>query len=151
LRGINVGRKNTIKMSDLKNLLEHSGFYNVHTYIQSGNIILQSKKNESNEIKNLVHNLILSDFKINTPVIVLEKSFLSEILNNNPFNKNQNLDSKYIHVTILAKNIDDNDQKVILSENTTKDKLSFGKKCIYLYCPDGYSKTKLTNNFIEKN
>ena len=150
LRGINVGGKNTIKMSELKNLLEHIGFFNVQTYIQSGNLILKSKQNRVNDIKNSVHNLIVSEFKMNIPVMVFEKRYLTEILKNNPFNKNEKLDTKYLHITFLDKNNDDNDRETLLSLSTVKDKLSFGKKCIYLYCPDGYSKTKLTNNLIEK-
>jgi len=40
LRGINVGGKNIIKMSDLKSCFENNGFTDVLTYIQSGNVSL---------------------------------------------------------------------------------------------------------------
>ena len=43
MRGINVGGKNKVPMSQLKSVLEDQGFENVVTYIQSGNVILQSK------------------------------------------------------------------------------------------------------------
>jgi len=39
IRGINVGGKNIIKMTDLKFLIESLGYKNVETYIQSGNIV----------------------------------------------------------------------------------------------------------------
>jgi uncharacterized protein (DUF1697 family) len=42
LRGINVGGKNKIPMTELKRCLEEAGCENVMTYIQSGNVILQS-------------------------------------------------------------------------------------------------------------
>ena len=42
LRGINVGGKNKISMSELKGFLEKQGFENVVTYIQSGNVVLRS-------------------------------------------------------------------------------------------------------------
>ncbi|KAA0258276.1 MAG: DUF1697 domain-containing protein, partial [Chloroflexi bacterium] len=38
LRGINVGGKNIIKMTDLKAGFEEMGFSYVLTYIQSGNV-----------------------------------------------------------------------------------------------------------------
>ena len=44
LRGINVGGKNKVPMSELKNCLEELGFSNVSTYIASGNVILESDK-----------------------------------------------------------------------------------------------------------
>jgi uncharacterized protein (DUF1697 family) len=42
LRGINVGGKNLIRMSDLKACFEASGFRRVRTYIQSGNVLFES-------------------------------------------------------------------------------------------------------------
>jgi uncharacterized protein (DUF1697 family) len=42
LRGINVGGKNLIKMTDLAGCLERHGFRNVATYIQSGNVLFES-------------------------------------------------------------------------------------------------------------
>jgi uncharacterized protein (DUF1697 family) len=40
MRGINVGGKNKIPMTELKLFLEEQGFDNVMTFIQSGNVIL---------------------------------------------------------------------------------------------------------------
>lgn len=42
LRGVNVSGKNIIKMAILKDLLIKNDFKNVTTYIQSGNIILET-------------------------------------------------------------------------------------------------------------
>ena len=46
LRGINVGGKNIIKMADLKAAFERQGFGNVVTYINSGNILFDSKDDD---------------------------------------------------------------------------------------------------------
>ena len=42
LRGINVGGKNKVAMSELKVLLEGLNFQNVHSYINSGNLFFSS-------------------------------------------------------------------------------------------------------------
>src|SRR3954471_17142820 len=44
LRGINVGAHKRIKMADLRALLEARGYEDVETYLQSGNIVLSSRK-----------------------------------------------------------------------------------------------------------
>jgi uncharacterized protein (DUF1697 family) len=44
LRGINVGGKNTLSMAKLKAALEELGYENVATYINSGNVVADSKK-----------------------------------------------------------------------------------------------------------
>lgn len=44
LRGINVGGKNTLSMTALKACLEELGCENVATYINSGNVVLDSSR-----------------------------------------------------------------------------------------------------------
>ena len=47
LRGINISGKNKIPMSELKKVLEENQYANVSTYLNSGNVILESNiKNE---------------------------------------------------------------------------------------------------------
>lgn len=42
LRAVNVGGKNTIPMADLRSALQDIELDHVHTYIQSGNIVIDS-------------------------------------------------------------------------------------------------------------
>lgn len=42
LRGINVGGKNKIPMSELKTVFTNLGFESVETYINSGNVLFYS-------------------------------------------------------------------------------------------------------------
>ena len=42
LRGINVGGRNKIAMSDLRSTFEADGYESVRTYIQSGNVLFES-------------------------------------------------------------------------------------------------------------
>ncbi len=44
LRGINVGGKNLIKMTDLAACFEAGGFTNVRTFIASGNVVFDARK-----------------------------------------------------------------------------------------------------------
>ena len=41
-RGINVGGKNLVPMKELVKALEENKYHQVRTYIQSGNVLLQS-------------------------------------------------------------------------------------------------------------
>lgn len=46
LRGVNVGGKNKIPMPSLKAAFEKAGFFEVGTYINSGNIIFSAGEAE---------------------------------------------------------------------------------------------------------
>ena len=61
LRGINVGGKNKVSMSELKEQLLKTGFENVSSYINSGNLFFSSLENHEScitKIKNLLATLI---------------------------------------------------------------------------------------------
>jgi len=50
LRGINVSGQKMIKMDILKEMYESLHFVNIHTYIQSGNLIFQYEKSENKDL-----------------------------------------------------------------------------------------------------
>jgi uncharacterized protein (DUF1697 family) len=86
LRGINVGGKNKVPMSELKKCLEDLGFSNVSTYIASGNAIVQSDKHPD-EIKALVEAALTKNFKLDSElikVLVLSHAQLKKIVDNKP-------------------------------------------------------------------
>lgn len=86
LRGINVGGKNKVPMSDLRRCLEELGFSNVLTYIASGNVILQSNK-KSAVIKKQIEAALIKNFKLDSElikVLVLSDKQLEAIIDNKP-------------------------------------------------------------------
>lgn len=50
LRGVNVGGKNRVPMSDLKQLLTNAGFSNARSHINSGNLIVESEKDREQDV-----------------------------------------------------------------------------------------------------
>ncbi|HEU5122155.1 MAG TPA: DUF1697 domain-containing protein, partial [Candidatus Saccharimonadales bacterium] len=68
LRGINVGGKNKVSMTDLKKCLEKLGYSNVLTYIASGNIVLQSNK-QPDAIKTQIETVLPQTFKLDSELI----------------------------------------------------------------------------------
>ena len=82
LRGINISGKNKISMSELKNELLKN-YQNVLTYLNSGNIILDSDKDRE-YIMHDIYNMIKKRFNLNIPVFVITSSELEDILKNSP-------------------------------------------------------------------
>lgn len=151
LRGINVSGHNKIKMADLLQLFLEKGFNNVQTYIQSGNVVFKSNLLENSKIEQIIQEGILSQFNLNVPVLVISKKQLITIFEENPFTKKEKIDITKLHVTLL-----NNFPELTAIQKTNelniygKDQFNVLKKRIYLYCPTGYGKTKLTNSFFEK-
>ena len=72
LRGINVGGRNKILMSDLKTLFAEMGFTNIHTYIQSGNIVFESGASNPDKLQNLIEERIYRQYGFLVPVLIRE-------------------------------------------------------------------------------
>ena len=67
LRGINVGGKNKVSMSDLKVLLSELGFEDVDSYINSGNLFFSSGEIYESCISKIKH-VLKTNFDFSIPV-----------------------------------------------------------------------------------
>ena len=149
LRGINVSGKNIIKMDALKQMFESLGATNVKTYIQSGNVVFQYKDENPAALETLIISRILADFGFDVPVQVLSFEELKHIVENNPFLKDSTKDEAFLHLTFLAAPPQEIDQEVLFSKKTGNEEIVITDAAVYLYCPHGYGRTKLNNNFLE--
>ncbi|HML06403.1 MAG TPA: DUF1697 domain-containing protein [Methanobacterium sp.] len=147
LRGINVGGKKRIKMADLVEALEPLGLENVKTYLQSGNVIFEYDSIDSDEIARNIEDKISQTFGISVNVIIRTESELERVINTNPFIKKPNIELDKLHVTFLKELPDFIALDLNKSEN---EKFEVIDREIYLYLPNGYGRTKLTNNIFEK-
>ena len=84
LRGINVGGKNLIKMSALKDTFEADGFENVRTYIQSGNVLFESPGKGGAALANRIETMLESTFGIPLLVVVRSRSQMRAIVDRAP-------------------------------------------------------------------
>ncbi|MFN8414730.1 MAG: DUF1697 domain-containing protein [Cytophagaceae bacterium] len=149
LRGINVSGKNIIKMETLRNMYESLGFKNCVTYIQSGNVVFESKKTTPEKLVSAISSAIEKEFGFEVPVLVLTVETLQEIINQNPFVKDKKKDVKFFHVTFLAELSGVKEYDSILDKGQAGEEIAITSKAVYLYCPKGYGNTKWTNTFLE--
>ncbi|MDX1774517.1 uncharacterized protein (DUF1697 family) [Oceanihabitans sediminis] len=148
LRGINVGGKRKILMVDLKSTCEKLGLKNVTTYIQSGNLIFNSDKPNS-ELENELEKAITEKYGFDVPVIVRTEKELENSINNNPF-FDKDTDIKQLHLTFLKEKPNMENLEKILTFKYEPDKFQIEDKDAFIFCAEKYHESKLTNNFFEK-
>lgn len=83
LRGVNVGGR-IIKMAELKTCLEKAGLAQVETLLQTGNVIFESDKNES-QLKAQIEETLTDKFNYPAKVWVVSLKNLKRIVEANPF------------------------------------------------------------------
>lgn len=150
LRGINVSGQKLIKMDALKKMYQQLNFENIQTYVQSGNVIFSGKEEAPKILENLISSQIEEEFGFKVPVIVLDVKALKAIIENNPFINEGLKETAFLHITFLADIPADFDKEKIIEKKQPNEEIAFTTNAIYLYCPNGYGKTKLTNNFLER-
>ena len=130
-------------MIELRSLLNELGFQNVQTYIQSGNIILESDKSKS-EICEIIKEGVKAKFDYDVPVIIRTIPEWKKAIENYPFPLEN---EKIVGFTFL-------DRKSEITEieinNLGEDQFKIENYVVYFYCPNGFGKSKITNNLFER-
>lgn len=149
LRGINVTGHNKLPMADLRNQLTKLGSENIQTYIQSGNVIFESNETAPKKLAEQIKTMIEKEWGYDVPVIVFEPDYLQSVIENNPFLNGRNEDITKLHVTFLDEEPKIENLKKLEEYNYPPDELIVQETAVYLFCPNGYGRTKYNNNFIE--
>lgn len=84
LRGVNVSGKNKVSMAELKSSFEKLGFEEIKTYLNSGNIVFSSDREDRECLTDQIEAMIQEQFGLNVPVFVIPKDELADILRNAP-------------------------------------------------------------------
>ena len=84
LRGINVGGKNITKMTELKACLENTGFDRVETFIQSGNVVFETRQKSLAKLTAQIDTAIEAAFGIDPRAVVISRNRLKTVLADAP-------------------------------------------------------------------
>lgn len=151
LRGINVSGQKKIKMEELKALYEAQGFENVVTYIQSGNVIFDSELRNVQQLITIIEQSIEKRFAFQVPVQLRTHTELKAIIAASPFKDiDLEMDGTKILLAFLSSVPDASRIDDLMGFVSAPEKLLVKGSEVYLHCPNGYGKSKLSNNFVEK-
>jgi uncharacterized protein (DUF1697 family) len=147
LRGINVSGQKKIPMEALKKLYESLGFKNVRTYIQSGNVVFECPDKNVPAPINMIKKKIRQTYGFEAVVFIRTKDEFKKLIDNTPFLKK---DLSKLHVTFLSETPARLPMEEINKGKAAAEDFYISNREIYLYCPDGYGGSTLSNNFFER-
>jgi len=147
LRGINVGGQKKIRMADLGSLYESLGFENVQSYVQSGNVVFDSDEQDVAKLRESIEAQIESNFGFQVPVLIRSAEDFRRVIQNHPFKDEETI---RVLFTFLYEEPEQSRLEELSSYEDKVDQFAIGEQEIFLFCPGGYGKTKLSNTFFEK-
>jgi uncharacterized protein (DUF1697 family) len=148
LRGINLGARNKVSMPDLRALFESLGAEDVETYVQSGNVVFRSRDN-AGKLTDAIEKRIGRDLGLSVTVLLRTQQQLAKVFAGNPFAADETEPAK-LHVTFLAAKPDPARVRKLDPKRAEPDEFRVVGQDVYLHCPNGYGKSKLTNAYFEK-
>ena len=144
-RGINVGGKNSLPMKELAGVFEELGCQNIKTYIQSGNVVFKSSRNNVSGLSGSISTEIKKRCGFAPLVLLLSLGELEKIVASNTFPEVRN-DLKALHVGFLASIPGQPDLNRLERLRGKNERFRLIDSAFYLYAPDGVGRSKLAAN-----
>jgi uncharacterized protein (DUF1697 family) len=150
LRGINVGSANRIAMPALREALADAGFAKVRTYVQSGNIVLETGL-EDEKLSAAVERLIADRFGLSVPALSRGHAELAAVVSANPYPEQAVQDPKRFQVTFLTGALDGDallELEALAAE--TGELVAVDRRALYAWHPEGIQRSKLAARLTPK-
>jgi len=151
LRGVNMTGHNSIKMADLSSMFQKMGFADAMTFIQSGNVIFSAiDDSPAREIGSNIEKAILDRFNYKVPAMIRTVEEIRNLFPANPFLTEQNFEPSKMAVIFLHEKTTETQIQKVIDIDYPPDKFKIVGSEIFIFCPNGFGRTKLYTNFFEK-
>jgi uncharacterized protein (DUF1697 family) len=156
-------------MADLRQLLSSLGHTDVTTYIQSGNVVFtpshsagshsgrsHSGRSDSgtDALASELRAAIAAKFGIDTPVMVVTREELSDVISANPYPAEPN--PRYVHAVFLPAELDEAAHTQIKQaaeqarSQGSRDEVTLIRRTLYVHTPDGFGTSELAKTLLAK-
>jgi uncharacterized protein (DUF1697 family) len=141
LRGVNLAGRNRVSMPALREALEDADFTDVATYVQSGNVVLTSRK-AAKRVGTDVERLLKKRFDLDVRVVVRTRAELAAVVDRDPFAKIAT-DPKRYQVTFLESQLGADVVRKLEVVATDSERVKHVGREVYAWHPDGVGRSKL--------
>jgi uncharacterized protein (DUF1697 family) len=129
LRGVNVGKNRRISMTELREKLSASGYDDVRTHGQSGNVVFTSRKGAASLERELRDTL-------GVPVVVRTAAELAAVVESNPLGDVADNGSRYL-VAFLSRALPAPERRALEEAAVAPERLVVRGRELYSWHPDG--------------
>lgn len=150
LRGINVGGRNRVAMSDLRELCGALRLGGARSLLQSGNLVFQSDKLAGAALERLLEAETAQRLNVSPDYLARSAAEMEQIVAGNPFLREAKDDPSHLLVMFLktvpaAKRV-----QALQSALDGPETIRCIGKQLYIVYPAGIGRSKLTGTLIER-
>jgi uncharacterized protein (DUF1697 family) len=147
LRGINVGGRNKVAMSDLREITASLGHADVTTFIQSGNVLFTTQESGTTKLADALEQAIAGRLGLRPAVVVLTRDELADVVAANPYPPK--IDPRRLHAVFRRAEMTPADVAAVAEAQQraagkgSRDEATVIGATLYLSTPDGIGRSEL--------
>jgi uncharacterized protein (DUF1697 family) len=150
LRGINVGGHHVVRMERLAACCSGLGLGNVGTYLQSGNVVFDAEPCDLAGLERRLSAAFQESFGFPVPTLLRAAEELAAVVAACPFAQPRHEDPRLVLVTFLDSAPEPAAASRLLAGSYAPDQAWVRGREVYLHCPNGYARTRLSSTYLEK-
>jgi uncharacterized protein (DUF1697 family) len=139
-RGINIGGHHKLPIKELVSLLEEEGCSNIKTYLQSGNVIFDTRRQNRRKLSDDIRRSISTRYGFSPTVILLTPAELQSAIADNPFPTD---DGKAVSFLFMESQPETPDLERLNALRGESETFLLADRVFYLYTPDGVGRSQL--------
>lgn len=148
LRGINVGGKHLLLMTQLSEMFILAGATAVRTYIASGNVVFDCPPGQAGRIASSVAAAIDQTCGFAAPVVIRSAEHWTAMIRANPF-VSAGCDPQTLHVACLAAVPTPHDLLALDPQRSFGDRWAVVGREVFLHLPNGTARSKITTAWLD--
>jgi len=149
LRGINVGGRNRVAMTDLRGLLEGLGYGDVRTHLQSGNAVLSASSRSGTAVGKAVEEAVAAELGLQIRVVVRSAAQLASVIAADPLGEVSTDHSHYL-VAFCDKPVPPSVATDLVAADYAPEELAVVGSEVYLWLPHGVQDSRLAKALTDR-
>ncbi len=141
LRGVNLGSHNKVKMADLREILERAGYEDVRTLVNSGNVVMTTRK-KPEAVEKDVSKLIADEMGVKCAVMVRTRDELADVIARNPYPEADER-PKHVHVAFLKGDVDEAKVAKVRAKDFGEEAFEISGRELFGWHPNGLGRSEL--------
>ncbi len=142
LRGVNLLKYNRISMEDLRTLCEGLGLQGVQTWVQSGNVVFQTKERDLARLARKIEDAIEKKLGFRPAVMLRTAAEMKSVVARNPFAKRRDIENGKLLVTFLGPVPTGEMREAVLAIKGHPEEARMDGREVYVHYPNGMGRSK---------
>ena len=149
LRAVNVGGRNQVAMSDLRQVLTELGVEDVQSLLQSGNLVFKTNAGPAGKLEATLEAETQTRLGLKTAFFVRNAREMDTVIASNPFPAEARRDPSHLLVVFLKDAPKANAIDALRAAIKGPELVQTRGRHAYIVYPEGIGRSRLTNPLIE--